>query len=248
MGQDEVGNCVQGCPSSSPKQETEPEPPSNDLSHFIEFNFALESGQPIADDSGFILTGPDGSKQEGVLSGGGFKRQGVQEGAYHLKFRYIVTCGWQRSVAIGEPTVAMWVKTVEIPDGTNVLFKVSRRFQTALQPLQSINAALHGNSARVAFKYKQKLGESPGGEFVFEVEIGQKRSLSDVLSIGRYSISTIKGVQQRLKELGFDPGPIDGLAGPNTKKAVRAFQKTVPELKEDGIPGPETRSELDNVW
>jgi hypothetical protein len=80
MGQDEVANCVQSCPPSSPVQDTEPEPPSNDLSHFVDFKFTLESGEPIADDTGFTLIHPDGSKEKGVLSGGQFTRNGVPDG------------------------------------------------------------------------------------------------------------------------------------------------------------------------
>ena len=34
-------------------------------------------------------------------------------------------------------------------------------------------------------------------------------------------------VQQRLKDLGFDPGPVDGAYGPNTQQAIWAFEKLV---------------------
>jgi len=34
-------------------------------------------------------------------------------------------------------------------------------------------------------------------------------------------------VQQRLKDLGFNPGPIDGAYGPNTQQAIWAFEKLV---------------------
>lgn len=33
-------------------------------------------------------------------------------------------------------------------------------------------------------------------------------------------------LQRRLTALGFDPGPVDGKVGPDTRKAIRAFQKT----------------------
>jgi Putative peptidoglycan binding domain len=32
-------------------------------------------------------------------------------------------------------------------------------------------------------------------------------------------------IQQALKDKGFDPGPIDGVAGAKTREAIRAFQK-----------------------
>ena len=34
-----------------------------------------------------------------------------------------------------------------------------------------------------------------------------------------------RAVQQRLAELGYKPGPIDGMNGPRTRAAVRAFQR-----------------------
>jgi hypothetical protein len=244
MGQDEVGNCVQGCPPSSVKQETEPEPPSNDLNHFVDFNFALESGEPIADDAGFTLIHPDGSKEKASLSGGKFHRDGVPEGFYRAKFNFIENCSWQRATAVGEAKAVMNVKTKGFPDGTEIVFDVSRRFQTRLDPRDTHKADLHQNHACATFKFIQKVGESPDGEFVFQVTVGKKIAFSDVLTIQRHPLDRMAGVQQRLKELGFDPGPTDGIYGPLTKKAVRAFQANNPELVQDGIPGPLTKREL----
>lgn len=50
-------------------------------------------------------------------------------------------------------------------------------------------------------------------------------------------------VQQRLKDRGFDPGPIDGIFGAKTAAAVRAFQERH-NLQVDGIVGPETGGAL----
>jgi peptidoglycan hydrolase-like protein with peptidoglycan-binding domain len=50
-------------------------------------------------------------------------------------------------------------------------------------------------------------------------------------------------VQNRLKERGFDPGPIDGIFGSKTETAVRAFQEKH-NLQVDGIVGPETGGAL----
>jgi len=57
----------------------------------------------------------------------------------------------------------------------------------------------------------------------------------------------ISGVQQRLNNLGFDSGAIDGIRGPITTAAVRAFQ-TLFKLKVDGIPGQkETQPKVQEV-
>jgi len=46
-------------------------------------------------------------------------------------------------------------------------------------------------------------------------------------------------LQMILENLGYDPGPIDGVFGPRTKKAVMKFQQDN-GLKVDSIVGPET--------
>lgn len=55
----------------------------------------------------------------------------------------------------------------------------------------------------------------------------------------------VRGAQRRLIELGFDPGEIDGRFGPNTEKAVKAFQKRY-DLDVDGIVGPKTWERLNS--
>ncbi|MFZ4573572.1 MAG: PGRP and LysM peptidoglycan-binding domain-containing protein [Phycisphaerales bacterium] len=56
-------------------------------------------------------------------------------------------------------------------------------------------------------------------------------------------LETVSGLQQRLNNLGFNPGPIDGIQGPLTTGAVKAFQAAF-GLGVDGIVGPQTRGKL----
>lgn len=53
----------------------------------------------------------------------------------------------------------------------------------------------------------------------------------------------VRWVQRRLQMHHFDPGPADGVFGPRTDAAVRAFQKAK-RLEVDGIVGPQTRRAL----
>ena len=43
-------------------------------------------------------------------------------------------------------------------------------------------------------------------------------------------LSTLRGVQQGLAALGYDPGPIDGLDGPRTRAGIAAFQSQVMQM------------------
>lgn len=57
------------------------------------------------------------------------------------------------------------------------------------------------------------------------------------------SAMTIRQVQALLSYLGYAPGELDGVSGPKTAAAVRAFQ-TAEELTVDGIPGLMTQAAL----
>ena len=59
---------------------------------------------------------------------------------------------------------------------------------------------------------------------------------------------TIKQIQCLLEYLGYEPGEIDGANGPNTRDAVKAFQRAE-GLTVDGIAGEQTQIRLkDAVW
>ncbi len=42
-----------------------------------------------------------------------------------------------------------------------------------------------------------------------------------------YSSKYIEKIQTQLTELGFNPGIIDGKMGPDTREAIKAFQKSI---------------------
>lgn len=59
----------------------------------------------------------------------------------------------------------------------------------------------------------------------------------------RFDFTKMADVQARLREFGFDPGPIDGVFGSKTRAAVVGFQFSR-GLVADGIVGPKTRDAL----
>lgn len=66
----------------------------------------------------------------------------------------------------------------------------------------------------------------------------------EILSIGDRG-DDVEAIQQKLKELGFNPGPVDGIFGPLTVDAVERFQRSA-RINVDGVVGPVTRKALDN--
>ena len=56
----------------------------------------------------------------------------------------------------------------------------------------------------------------------------------------------VRDLQEALKALGYDPGPIDGVFGENTDSAVRKFQQAR-EIPVDGIVGRVTWINIDEA-
>lgn len=56
----------------------------------------------------------------------------------------------------------------------------------------------------------------------------------------------VSHLQQRLSDMGFDPGRVDGIFGPLTEDAVREFQRNI-GLPVDGLCGPQTTLALSRL-
>ena len=56
----------------------------------------------------------------------------------------------------------------------------------------------------------------------------------------------VERLQTALTELGFSPGPSDGVFGPKTERAVKAFQRSV-DLEPSGIVTSQTANALNNA-
>lgn len=82
--------------------------------------------------------------------------------------------------------------------------------------------------------------------------VRRRRDEAHLLETGSYGHATkavwgkieIKEYQGLLAQLGYYNDSIDGIAGPKTKTAVFAFQRSHPQLDNDGIVGPATLSAL----
>lgn len=68
------------------------------------------------------------------------------------------------------------------------------------------------------------------------------------LSFGHMDpVETLSGVQKRLQNLGYDPGPTDGQPSLRTREALEAFQRNF-QLTPTGEMDEPTRAKLDEVY
>ena len=77
------------------------------------------------------------------------------------------------------------------------------------------------------------------GPFTRDIDIGHLNPLKSAPDHG------ISGIQARLDNLGFYPGPIDGILGTKTAAAIKRFQEKHPPLKVDGVCGPKTLARIE---
>lgn len=81
------------------------------------------------------------------------------------------------------------------------------------------------------------LGAAGGGALAWQ--LSGANNAQYVLSKYGSTGQEVRSVQQKLRELGFYSGSVDGIYGSGTQSAVRAFQRSV-GITADGIAGPTT--------
>ena len=79
----------------------------------------------------------------------------------------------------------------------------------------------------------------------FFAALDKKLGASSFNNTNKTSSQTVYKVQERLKELGYDPGPVDGILGGKTKNAIISFQKDN-GLNENGKIDENTLNKLGN--
>ncbi len=85
-------------------------------------------------------------------------------------------------------------------------------------------------------------GDSQGGDSGEPAALGATGG-APTATTGDLPRERVRRVQERLAAAGFDPGPADGVAGPRTRAALRAFQEAR-GLDPTGEPDGPTLGEL----
>jgi len=93
---------------------------------------------------------------------------------------------------------------------------------------------LKSGAGWISLAYTTKVGDA-----------GAKPELTRILKLTSPNMrgDDVRWAQERLNELGYNCGKADGIFGPNTDKAVKAFQKAQ-GLSRDGDIGPLTWAKL----
>lgn len=105
--------------------------------------------------------------------------------------------------------------------------------QAAAQPAQESTAAAESKPAQEAAAVEPAAGRpSAGPDYKEQAYAGTPADRE-----------TIRDIQTGLKNLGFDPGPVDGIPGTQTRDAIREFQKAN-GLPVDGWPTKELAAEI----
>jgi hypothetical protein len=86
-------------------------------------------------------------------------------------------------------------------------------------------------------------GDSQGGDSGEPAALGGTTGDAPTVTTGELPRERVRRVQERLAAAGFDPGPADGIAGPRTRAALRAFQEAR-GLDPTGEPDGPTLAEL----
>jgi hypothetical protein len=124
-------------------------------------------------------------------------------------------------------------------DGAAAYFKLLRdRYGSALAAMELGDAATCSRALKSRGWYTAN--EPPYTKAMVSLAAQWFRDIGNKIPV---VLDTVADVQRALVKLGFAPGPIDGIAGPKTKAAVVAFQKSV-GITADGIAGPITKGKL----
>jgi peptidoglycan hydrolase-like protein with peptidoglycan-binding domain len=111
-------------------------------------------------------------------------------------------------------------------------FKPANIVMAALLPLQGISS--------------EKAGLSAGEQQPHVLHVSKEHQMAEPVLRKGSTDPAVRDLQEALKALGHDPGPVDGVFGATTEAAVKAFQQAK-GIAVDGIVGRVTWINVDEA-
>lgn len=165
----------------------------------------------------------------------------------------------------GNPNVLLAGDEVVIPDRVEKLvsagaeqknsYRAPGKLELSVQLLDFVHQPLAGVEYSFVLDGESTEPATTGGDGLATAEVPRNlRSASLKLPWGTFPVElgsldparTVSGMQQRLRNLGIDPGPVDGIMGPRTRRALREFQTVESSggLTPSGEPDADTIARL----
>ncbi len=170
-------------------------------------------------------------------------RQDYAEGQFRLGGMYAAGKGvpqntaeavkWYRQAAAQRDTEAMQVLGIIHFKGQGVAKDPIQAFMwyelavTYLPPGAFRNGVIGEKDVIAVSMTRDQVHEAQSLARQWQLETQQTAVLTPTASpskVATVSKSSVKSVQEDLAILGYDPGPADGMMGPRTKNAIRAFE------------------------
>jgi hypothetical protein len=210
------------------------------------FEYVTDTGHPVTDEGGFELWGPGGFIEKGKLSNGRVHRKGVVSGQYELRVRALTSARWSTlSTSPFEP-VRLTVRTKNLPDGTPLVIAIRPAHAAPDAASIRLQVKVQADCAAATWSYEQAVGGRLREDFEFEVTLDKKRATSQVLRVVPHPPTTPRGAQERLRALGYDPGPAADEPTASLRAALQRYQEDHPPLVPSGELDPFTVDVLDS--
>lgn len=145
------------------------------------------------------------------------------------------------AIGIAFSATPIWTQTTPAPGKDQTKMKQGKGERTGEEKMEARGAQEPGQMER---KKGEEEMEARGAQKPGRMEKSGAEGMGAKESQGeRWATQDVKNAQEALKNKGHDPGSMDGVIGPQTRQAIKAFQ-SANGLKETGRLDPETTEKL----
>jgi hypothetical protein len=174
---------------------------------------------------------------------------GRGQSASSLHTAFMNSAGHRRNIV--DPEFTQVGVGVVVRNGTVWVTQVFRRPTNAPRPApasstgsSSSGSSGSGSSAGTSSSGSSSQQSRAAAQRAAEEREAEARRRAEAEERRQAELAANRAAQQRLAELGWYDGDVDGIAGPRTRDAISAFQ-TASDIEADGVLGAATRDALE---